>query len=79
MLLKTSSRTHIPSYSLMFHPQFTYMIFIFHVYFTIVGYITNSQLTIYPCGLIVDRALLRYRKVMGLNPVHARIFFQVAF
>ena len=39
--------------SLMLHPQFAYMIFI---YFTIIGYryITNSQLTNYPCGLVAQ-------------------------
>ena len=38
------------------YPQFTYMIFIYsysHI-FTIIGYMTNSQLTIYPCGLIAQ-------------------------
>ena len=41
--------------SLMFHSQFThdFHIFIF-MYFTIIGYITNSQLTIYPYGLVAQ-------------------------
>ena len=43
--------------------------------FTIIGYITNSQLTIYPCDSSVDRALHWYRKVMGSNPVQAWISF----
>ena len=46
-------------------PSSHYMIFIYsysHV-FTIIGYMINSQLTIYPRGL-VDRTLQRYGKVM---------------
>ena len=38
------------------YPQFTYMIFIYSYsyIFTIIGYMTNSQLNIYPCGLIAQ-------------------------
>ena len=69
------------------YPQFTYMILIYSgifMLFTTIGYMTNSQLTICPCGLIaqwieqkyknknpVARALHRYRKVMGSSPVQA--------
>ena len=55
--------------------QFTYMIFIYSYscIFTIIGYITNSQLAIYPVWLdsSVDRPLHRYRKVMSSSPVQA--------
>ena len=65
------------------YPQFTYMIFIYSYsyIFTIIGYMTNLQLTIYPCGLdsSVDRALHRYHKVMGSGPVQAWIFFRLLF
>ena len=44
------------SYFTHVYPQFTYMIFIYSYsyIFTIIGYMTNSQLTIYPCGLIAQ-------------------------
>ena len=39
-----------------YNPQFTYMIFIysFLYIFTVIGHKTNSQWTIYPCGLIAQ-------------------------
>ena len=56
--------------------QFTYMIFIYSYsdIFTIIGYMTNSQLTCHLCtwlGSSVDKALHRYHKVKGSNPVEA--------
>ena len=38
------------------YPQFTYMIFIYSYSYiiTIIGYMTNSQLTMYPCGFIAQ-------------------------
>ena len=50
------------------------------IYFTIIGYITNSQLTIYPCGLVTQWI----EHCTGIARSWVRIpfkpeFFQVAF
>ena len=61
---------------------FTYMIFIYSYsyIFTIIGYMTNSQLTIYPCGLIAQWM----EHCTGIARSWVRVpfkpdFFQVAF
>ena len=61
--------------SVMFHPKFTYMIFIYihiHVfhYHRVYHELTTDYLSMW-LGSSVDKALHRYRKVMGSNPVHA--------
>ena len=74
----------------MFHPQLTYMIFIrspscFHIfifiYFIIIGYITNSQLTIYPCCLVAQwiEHCTGIAKSWARIPFKPELFFQVAF
>ena len=47
--LRGSNFTHVSSAVRIYD----FHIFIF-IYFTIIGYITNSQLTIYPCGLVAQ-------------------------
>ena len=68
--------------SIHVYPQFTYMIFIYSYsyIFTIIGYMTNSQLTIYPCGLIAQWM----EHCTGIASSWVRIpfkpeFFQVVF
>ena len=60
------------------YPQFTHMIFIYSYsyIFTIIGYMTHSQFDHLSMWLdsSVDRALHRYRKVIGSSPVQAWIF-----
>ena len=46
--------------------------------FTIIWYMKNSQLTIYPCGFIAQW-IKQYHKVTGLNSVQAQIFFGLLF
>ena len=65
------------------YPQFTYLIFIYSYsyIFTIIGYMTNSQLTIYPCGLVAQWMEHCTRIAMSWvsNTVQARIFFRLLF
>ena len=60
--------------SLMFHPQFAYMISYIHIhvfhYHRVYDELTIDHLSMW-LGSSVDRALHRYRKVMGSNPVQA--------
>ena len=68
--------------SLMFHPQFTYMIFMYsYSYISLSSGISRTHIDHLSMwlGSSVDRALHRYRKVMGSNPVQAWIFFRLLF
>ena len=62
------------------YPQFTYMTFIYSYIFTIIGYMTNSQLTIYPFGLTVQLysiALVSQRH--GFESRSSLFFFRLLF
>ena len=68
------ANTHCEDHSFTHvYPQFTCMIFIYSYSYiiTIIGFMKNSQLTIYPCGLIVQWIdhCTGIRKVMGSSPV----------
>ena len=60
------------------YPQFTYISFIYVHYHRVYDELTIDHLSMW-LGSSVDRALHRYRKVMGSNPVQARIFFGLLF